>query len=140
MNSRLRTPSYPFEETPIVRHLHEVERRVRLMCRVSQVFVTENMTSLNNLEADMEDASAWCELFYEFVDEQMNVLQRLWEGIEDEGPSRVTLKQLQDRRAFIDGPYQQSGFRTRKAYEEYCNFYHYEPEPDRNANRAEKEE
>lgn len=78
MSSRLRvSPCLPsYEDQAIVHHIENVERRIRIMCRVSQVFMNEPLY-LKDANDDCSDLLAFGEVFHEFVDKQMDELEKL---------------------------------------------------------------
>lgn len=77
MSSRLRPGLIDYDEQAIVHHIENVERRIRIMCRVSQVFNNHDGAQLSTMADSYSDMLAWNEVFYEYVDRQMDDLKTL---------------------------------------------------------------
>lgn len=97
MSSRLRQSSCApdYDQQAIVHHIENVERRIRIMCRVSQVFNNNSGGMLATIAEDYEDAAAWNEVFYEFVDRQMDELKAL-RGHLERGFGWISIDGLRD--------------------------------------------
>lgn len=84
-HSRLRPPHRVYEDRNIDHILEDVELRVRLMCRVMQVFRYEGVGKLDDLERDFEDRGAALEVLYEYVDQQMDTISELRANLDSIG-------------------------------------------------------
>lgn len=76
-HSRLRPQRHDYETRNLDHILEDVEQRVRLMCRVMQVFRYEGAGKLADLERDFEDRGTALEVLYEYVDQQMDTISEL---------------------------------------------------------------
>lgn len=92
VSSRLHSHPCNFADRPIEHILEDVETRVRIMCRVMQVFRYETAGKLDDLERDFEDRGAALEVLYEYVDQQMNTISELRDALDDAG--WITLNSL----------------------------------------------
>ena len=101
MSSRLRPGLIDYDQQAIAHHIENVERRIRIMCRVSQVFTNNAGGMLATIAQDYEDAAAWNEVFYEFVDRQMDDLKTLRTHLE-RGFSWVSIEGLRNGEDFRD--------------------------------------
>ncbi|WP_137128906.1 hypothetical protein [Rhizobium sp. FY34] len=90
--SHLKPRPYPFEELNVAGIIDDVERRVRVMCRMAQLYQFDDRPSGND-EGEIADLVAAMEVFYEFVDHQMDTLSALSESLADKG--YVSLKKLE---------------------------------------------
>lgn len=84
MTSRLRPGLIDYDRQAIAHHIETVERRLRIMCRVSQVFSNNNGVTLKTIDEDYGDVMAWNDVFYEYVDRQMDELKTLRDHLERE--------------------------------------------------------
>ncbi len=101
MSSRLRPGLIDYDEQAIVHHIENVERRIRIMCRVSQVYNNHDGVELSTIADHYSDMSAWNEVFYEYVDRQMDDLKTLRGHLEREF-HWVSLSGLRDGEDFRD--------------------------------------
>lgn len=92
-HSRIRPHVLPYEDRPIDHILEDVEQRVRLMCRMMQVFRFEG-TSGNDMERDWEDRGMALEILYEYVDQQMDTISELRADLDKAG--WITLAKLRE--------------------------------------------
>ena len=97
-HSRLRPPHRIYEDRNIEHILEDVELRVRIMCRVMQVFRYEGNGKLDDLERDFEDRGDALEVLYEYVDQQMDTISELRADLDKVG--WITINKL--REAFND--------------------------------------
>lgn len=85
MSSRLRrcdcAPDY--DQQSIAHHIENVERRLRIMCRVSQVFSDHHGGMLDTIKEDYQDITEWNDVFYEYVDRQLDELKILRNRLEE---------------------------------------------------------
>ncbi len=85
--SHLKPRPYPFEELNVAGIIDDVEQRVCVMCRMAQLYHFDDRPT-GNPETAME-------VFYEFVDRQMDTLSALTDALERKG--YVSLKTLKER-------------------------------------------
>lgn len=90
-NSRLAPRPYPLEEVSIAGIIDDVDQRVRIMCRMMQLYRFDNRPSVS-AEDEVSDLCAAMDVFYEYVDRQMDTLSTLAVALEKEG--YVSLKSI----------------------------------------------
>lgn len=96
--TRLHGHRLAFEDQHVASILHRVEHRCRIMCRMMQVFREEGTDNgMAGLERDWEDRGDAITVFYEYIDQQMNTLAALREGL-DRGP-HFTINNLNEEAA-----------------------------------------
>lgn len=83
-HSRLAPHPYKFEEQDIAGIIDAVDRRVRIMCRMMQLYRYDDRPS-GDVESELADLCMAMNVFYEFVDRQMDTLSALTEAIEENG-------------------------------------------------------
>lgn len=121
-NTRLRTYSVPFADRAINHVMETIEGRVRIMCRAMQAFIDfDTGPSGGDWSERYDNLSMFSEVFYEYIDSQMDELNRLHRAIGAEC-TWLSLKRLHARRHYLQR-LDQGRFRTREAFEEYCRFY-----------------
>lgn len=84
MSTRLRdaVTAQDYERQAIANHIEDVERRIRIMCRVSQVFSNNQGPFVSTVMEDYSDMVAWNDIFYEFMDRQADDLETLRKRLE----------------------------------------------------------
>jgi hypothetical protein len=80
-DSRLKGRPCPFEQQNIAGILEDVERRVRIMCRMMQLYQFDDRPS----DDDVADLTIAMSVFYEYVDRQMDMLTALQQAIHEKG-------------------------------------------------------
>ncbi|MGV8939565.1 MAG: hypothetical protein ACOH2J_20795 [Allorhizobium sp.] len=93
MPSRLSGPARPFEELSVADMIDDVDRRVRIMCRMMELYSYN--TGRKNAEDEGADLAVAVCVFYEYVDRQMDTLSALSAALADEG--HMSLKTLRGR-------------------------------------------
>jgi hypothetical protein len=107
--------------------ISSVERRVRAMCRVMQVYELNACDSINNLEKDYDDLVTIFSAFYEFVDFQMDKFSDLSESL-DQGIRNVSVNKLRASDDFRLKRLPRSVFTSQHAYERYCEGHGFDPD------------
>ncbi len=93
-HSKLRT-AIDADDRPLESLLCEVDRNVRTMCRVMQVYHQNGSIHLKDMESENEELHDVLAVFYEFVDSQMEELSILTETL-DRDFSFLTLNRLRE--------------------------------------------
>ncbi|TWD57481.1 hypothetical protein FB480_101222 [Agrobacterium vitis] len=83
-HSRLKAHPYPFERQDIAGIIDAVDRRVRIMCRMMQLYQYDGH-KCGDAEDEVSDLTMAMGVFYEYVDRQMDTLSALSEAIEGKG-------------------------------------------------------
>jgi hypothetical protein len=102
MSSRLRPSLFDYDEQAIAHHIENIERRIRIMCRVSQVYNNHDGVQVSTITDHYADMAAWNEVFYEYVDHQMDGLKILRDHLEREF-HWISLQGLRDGEDFRAG-------------------------------------
>lgn len=121
------------DERQVFAIINDTGRHLRAMCRAMQVYSEHTGIWLKNSENDMAEMKAVFEMFYEFVDHQVDGLSELAETIETEFVwfSIEDLRNNEDFRR--KKPILRSEeFVSREAYEECCRYHRIDPEPVEN--------
>lgn len=81
-SSRLGRPDYPVEQTSIALLIEDVEHRVRVMCRLMELWRINGSGLEQKNEYFNDDETALC-VFYEYIDGQMDKLSEITEELRD---------------------------------------------------------
>ena len=78
--SRLGRPDYPVEQTSIALLIEDVENRVRVMCRLMELWRVHGTGSAQKM-VDCDDDQTAISVFYEYIDQQMDKLSEIKEEL-----------------------------------------------------------